>query len=543
MGGDLFRELSETVPALQALSQMIKERRMKQNKNVLFMAAVVLAGVLIMNSCGGIETPDVPAAPTIEEIYVDNREVAITWSAVNNAVTYTLYWNTTGGVDTSDNNISGLLVPYYVHTPLSLFKTYSYAVTAVNAGGESGLSNEVSALPALTPEELYSRLASDAEDDDRFGRSVAFDGDHVIVGADFEDGDGGSDRGAAYIFDRDEGGTDNWGEVKKLTASDAADGDQFGTSVSIDGSTAVVGAPYKDSGAAYVFYRNEGGDDNWGQEAILAASDAESGDLFGWSVVVSGNYAVVGAPYEDSEGTDSGAAYVFYRNEGGENNWGQVAILTASDVADGDHFGISVAISGDTVVVGANFGDGLEADSGAAYIFDRNQGGDDTWGLVTKLTASDGQGVDMFGYSVALDGDHVVVGAASRKGDGIFRGAAYIYGRNEGGDDNWGEVIVLTSSDPEDFDYFGGSVALDGDYLIVGAGGKWGDGIFRGAAYIFYRNQGGDDNWGEVMMLTSSAPEDEAYFGSHVAISGDNAIVGAEEEDRGGTDRGAIYIF
>lgn len=512
------------------------------------MAAVVLAGVLIMNTCGGIETPDVPAAPTIEEIYVENRELAITWSAVNNAVAYNLYWNTTGGVDTSDNNTSGLLVPYYVHTPLSLFKTYSYAVTALNAGGESGLSNEVSALPSLTPEELFSRLASDAEDDDWFGRSVALDGDHAVVGANLEDGEGGSDRGAAYIFDRDEGGTDNWGEMKKLTASEAADGDQFGTSVSIDGSTAVVGAPYgdsggADSGGAYIFYRDEGGDDNWGQEAILTASDAESGDRFGWSVAVSGNYAIVGAPYEDSGGADSGAAYVFFRNEGGENNWGQVAKLTASDAESGDQFGWSVTIDGDTVVVGANVEDGSGVDCGAAYIFDRNQGGDDNWGEVKKLTASDTQNGDFFGYSVAIDGDYVVVGALAKSGGGIYRGAAYIYGRNEGGDDNWGEAMVLTSSDPQDFDYFGGSVAIDGNYILVGAGGKWGDGFYRGAAYIFDRNRGGTDNWGEVMKLTASDPEDEAYFGSHVAISGDNAIVGAEEEDSGGTDRGAIHIF
>ena len=406
-----------------------------------------------------------------------------------------------------------------------------------------GVTNTNHTLPAVTPEELYKRLASDAEDDDRFGRSVALDGDYAIVGANLEDGEGGSDRGSAYILDRDEGGTDNWGEVKKLTASDAADGDQFGTSVSIDGGTAVVGAPYKDSGAAYVFYRDEGGDDNWGQEAILTASDAESGDLFGWSVSVSGNYAVAGAPYEDTGGADSGAVYVFFRNEGGENNWGQVAKLTASDAADDDHFGISVAISGDFVVVGANFGDGLAADSGAAYVFGRNQGGDDTWGQVTKLTASDGQSLDMFGYSVALDGYSVVVGAAGKLGGGFFRGAAYIYGRNQGGDDNWGEVVKLTSSDPEDFDYFGGSVAIDGNYIVIGAAGKWGDGFNRGAAYIFDRNRGGDDNWGEVIKLTASDPEDQANFGNSVAISGDYAVVSAEGEDGEGTDRGAIYIF
>jgi len=521
---------------------------MRQNKNVLFLAVVVLAGVLTMTTCGGVETPDIPGAPTIEEIYVENRELVITWSAVSNAVTYNLYWNTTGGVDTSDGKISGLLVPYYVHSGLSLFKTYSYAVTAVNAGGESGLSSEMSALSALTPEELYKRLASDAEDNDRFGRSVALDGDHAIVGANLEDGAGGSDRGAAYVLDRDEGGTNNWGEGKKLTASDAADGDQFGTSVSISGGTAVVGAPYEDSGgtdsgAAYIFYRDRDGEDNWGEEAKLIASDAESGDLFGWSVAISSNFVVVGAPYEDSGGADSGAAYVFFRNQDGENNWGQVAKLTASDAADGDHFGISVAISGDFVLVGANFGDGLEADCGAAYIFDRNQGGDDTWGQVTKLTASDGQSVDMFGYSVTLDGDYVVVGAAGKLGGGFLRGAAYVFFRNQGGDDNWGEVVKLTASDTQDMDYFGYSVAIDGNYLIVGATGKWGDGIFRGAAYIYDRHRGGTDNWGEVMKLTASDPEDGAYFGNSVAISGNYAIVSAEGEDGGGTDRGVIYIF
>jgi len=523
---------------------------MKQKKNVFFMAVVVLAGVLTMTTCGGIETPAAPSAPTIEEVYVENRQLAITWSAVNNADSYNLYCNTTGGVTTSDNNISGLRVPYYVHTGLSLFKTYSYAVTAVNAGGESGLSNEVSAQPAVTLEELYKRLASDAEDNDRFGRSVALDGDYAVVGADYEDGDeGGSDRGAAYIFDRNEVGTNDWGQVKKLTASDAADGDQFGWSVAVSGDFVVVGAPYEDSegtdcGAAYIFFRNEGGDDNWGQVKKLTASDAADGDQFGWSVAVSGDFVVVGARYGNSGGTDCGAAYIFSRDQGGDDNWGQVVELAASDAERGDQFGWSVAISGDYVVVGANFEDGSGGDRGAAYIFGRYQGGDDNWGEVTKLTASDAADGDYFGYSVGISGDYVVVGALGKSGGGFYHGAAYIYDRNQGGTDNWGEAMKLTASDAEDFDYFGGSVAVDGDYVIVGAAGKWGDGIFRGAAYIYDRNQGGTDNWGEVMKLTSSDPEDDAYFGNSVAISGDYAIVGAEEEDGdGGTDRGAIYVF
>lgn len=528
---------------------------MKRSKTVIFLALILGAGAFFMTACGGGnggdgngEPPPLPpGAPTIEDIFTDNRELAILWDVVTNADTYNLYWNTTGGVTTSDSSVTNLRTPYYVHTGLSLFKTYSYAVTAVNAGGASGLSNEMSALAAGVPSELWKRIAADAQDLDLLGNSVALSGDYAVAGAYGEDG-GGVDRGAVYIFDRNYGGNDNWGQVKKLTASDTTNGDNFGFSVAIDGDYVVVGAFYEDGlgfdrGAAYVFYRNQGGTDNWGEVVKLTASDAADSDEFGYSVAIDGDYVVVGARLEAGAGSNRGAAYVFDRNYPSADNWGEVTKLTASDTADLDQFGFSVSISGDNVVVGARLEDGAGTDRGAAYVFNRNQGGADNWGEVTKLIASSPENAAYFGYSVAVSGDFAVVGASGEDGTGTNRGAVYIYYRNNGGPNAWGEWMKILASDAEDGDEFGSSVAIDGDYLVVGAFYEDGAGTSRGAAYIYGCNTGGADAWGEVMKLTASDAADQDWFGYSVAINGNYAVVGSVFEDGGGTNRGAIYIF
>jgi len=526
---------------------------LKKVKGLLIMGFFVWAAMFIMTACGGgtdengEPTPSPPGAPTIEDIYSENRELAILWDVVSDASTYNLYWNTTGGVTTSDTSVTGLRAPYYVHTGLCLFKTYSYAVTAVNAGGTSGLSNEVSALAAGVPEELWKRVASDAQNLDFFGYSVGLSGDYAVAGAQYVD-DGGTDRGAAYIFDRNYGGNNNWGQVAKLVASDAEDSDVFGRSVAIDGDYVVVGAISEDGGgidrgAAYVFYRNQGGTDSWGQVAKLVASDAEDVDEFGYSVAIDGDYVVVGAIFEDGLGSYRGAAYVFDRNQGGTDNWGQVAKLVASDAEDNDQFGNSVAISGDNVVVGARYEDGLGTNRGAAYVFGRNEGGTDNWGQVTKITASNPEDAAYFGYSVAVSGDFAVVGAYGENGTGTNRGAVYVYDRTQGGPDAWGQVAKLTASDGEDIDEFGSSVAVDGDYVVVGTHQEDGAGTSRGAAYIYGRNYGGADIWGEVMKLTASDAQDQDYFGFSVAIYGDYVVVATPYEDGSGSNRGAVYIF
>ncbi len=161
----------------------------------------------------------------------------------------------------------------------------------------------------------------------------------------------------------------------------------------------------------------------------LTASDAQTFDSLGWSVAISGDTAIVGAYLESAGAPDTGAAYVFQRDQGGPGNWGEVTKLTASDAQAADWFGISVAVSGDTVVVGSYLEDAGGNTAGAAYVFQRDQGGADNWGEVTKLTASDAQAGDQFGESVAVSGDTAVVGAPLEDAGGSDAGAAYVFRR------------------------------------------------------------------------------------------------------------------
>src|SRR3984893_1758489 len=227
-------------------------------------------------------------------------------------------------------------------------------------------------------------------------------------------------------------------QVTELAASDAASGDQFGYSIKISGDTAVVGAYQKNSstGAAYIFERNKGGVDNWGQVKELTASDAAQGDEFGEKVAINGDTVIVGAPFKNSQ---TGAAYIFERNQGGADNWGQVKEVTASDAAASDQFGFSVGINVDTVVIGA---ENKNLGTGAAYIFERNKGGAENWGQVQKLVAtSDGLQGAQFGSQVKIDHDTVAIGASLKNSS---TGAAYIFERNQGGVENWGQVQELT---------------------------------------------------------------------------------------------------
>ncbi len=397
--------------------------------------------------------------------------------------------------------------------------------------------------------QIQKMLAGDAQANDNFGNSVSISGDYAIVGA-YQEGVSGSKSGAAYLYYRNEGGTDSWGQVTKLKAHDTEGGDYFGISVSIWGDYAIIGAINEDAGgnnagAAYVFNRNEGGTNNWGEVTKLTASDAAAGDSFGISVSIWGDYAIVGARYEDAGGIDAGAAYVFNRNEGGTNNWGEVTKLTASDAAADDSFGYSVSIWGDYAIVGAVWEDAGGGNAGAAYVFNKNEGGTDNWGEVTKLIAGDAEGGDNFGVSVSISGDYAIVGARYEDTGGIDAGAAYVFNRNEGGTDNWGEVTKLTASDAAADDSFGYSVSIWGDYAIVGAVWEDAGGGNAGAAYLFNKDQGGADSWGEVTKLTADDAQYGDNFGSSVSISGGvvNTIVGAFREDAGGIDAGATYMF
>jgi len=379
--------------------------------------------------------------------------------------------------------------------------------------------------------------AADGAAYDRFGYAVAINGqaDAVVVGAYYANVGGAARQGAAYIFIRNQGGSpDNWGQVKKLAAGDGAANDYFGRAVAISGESAMVGAVGDDTGrgAAYLFVRNQDGANVWGPVQKLTAVDGAAGDNLGIAVAINeeADTFILGAPGDDSW---KGAAYVFARQA---NNWVQQRKTTASDGAVNDQFGGSVAISGDTLVVGADRDDTYK---GAAYILVRNWGGADQWGLVKKLTASDGVAYDYFSDSaVAISGDTVVVGAYGADISGsLQQGAAYVFARNQGGADQWGQVKKLTASDGADGDVFGDAVAISGDTVVVGA---WGADSWKGAAYVFARNQDGANVWGQVQKLTASVGATYDHFGDGVAISGDTVVVGAYGDDSG---KGAVYVF
>lgn len=455
-----------------------------------------------------------------------------------------------------------------------------------------------------------------------FGNSIAIDDNTMVVGAWYEPGittEVKDDQnlytvvtrvGAAYVFIRD-GHTWKQQAYLKVSNTDTLSfrGNLFGTSVAIDGDTIVVGAFHESSnatgvngyqnntkayqaGAAYVFIRNG---TNWTQQAYLKASNTQREDLFGTSVAISGDTIIIGAPKEDSKSTgingdqhdnsipNSGAAYVYIRED---NTWSQQAYLKASNTGLNDEFGRSVAISDNTVVVGAwreaSNATGVNGDqsdnsagnrsdgAGAAYIFIRNG---NSWSQQAYLkTTNPLSGVISndkrdggFGSSVAIAGDTVVIGTPNEEGnstvvDGVVNddsavnlthaGAAYVFNRNGS---QWGPQAQLKASNSGGFDRFGSSIAIDDNTVVIGApnkksrstavvanqndissirilGDRHGDGA--GAAYVFSRN--GSD-WRQRAYLTASNPDAGDDFGRSVSISGDTVVVGASGEDSNAT--------
>ena len=409
----------------------------------------------------------------------------------------------------------------------------------LQAAIEEALGHEAF-VPAIQAAKLS---APDGAAGDVFGFSVAVSGDTALVGA-MGDDDNGDHSGSVYLFERDLGGTNNWGQVKKIITSDGAAGDTFGWSVALGGDTALVGAYQDDdngsnSGSAYILERDQGGVDNWGEVKKLTASDGAVDDWFGYAVALYGDTALVGAYADDDDGGYSGSAYLFERDQGGTGNWGQVKKIIASDGAGGDKFGGSIVLSGDTALVGAVGDDDNGSNSGSVYLFERDLGGVDNWGEVKKLTASDGAAGDIFGNAVALSGDTALVGARLDDDNGADSGSAYLFERDLGGADNWGQVKKLTASAGAAGEFYGFAVALSGDTALVGA--EWD--TDNGSVYVLERNQGGAGNWGEAVKLTASDGAEGDRFGWSVALHEDTALVGAGWNDDSGGDSGSAYIF
>jgi hypothetical protein len=338
----------------------------------------------------------------------------------------------------------------------------------------------------------------------------------------------------------------NWNEIIKVAASDRSTSDYFGYSIAISGEYAIVGA-YQDgedvtgknsksrAGSAYIYKITNG---IWTQQQKIVASDRAFGDNFGMKVAISGNYAVVGAPFEDEDAlggntaSGAGSVYIFKQTNG---IWTQQQKIVASDRATSDGFG-SVAIDGDYIIVGASgnpkdiLGGDIKINAGAAYIFKQTNG---TWSQQQKIVATDRTEQVRFGNSVSISGDYILVGAwlddndASGANAKVESGSAYIFKQTNG---IWSQQQKIVASDRSANDGFGTSVSISGNYAILGTNGESEDEIGgntklgAGSAYIFKLT---NSIWTQQQKIVASDRASNDGFGGSVSISGDYAIAGA----------------
>jgi len=406
-------------------------------------------------------------------------------------------------------------------------------------------------------EQVVKACASDRLSDSYYGNSVAIDGNYAVVGANGDDFDtNGENRkinaGAAYVLHFN--GT-TWVEVQKLVASDRAAYDYFGCSVAISGDYIMVGANMDDNatstnlGSVYVFYNNAG---VWTETQKIASSDRHEDDFFGSALSLNGDYAIVGVYLQDynTAGLDSvgngGAAYIFKNIAG---TWTETQKLIASDRSATDYFGFSVDIEGDYAIIGAYAEDedangvNTQVEAGSAYIFKNYS---DTWIEEQKIVASDRYVEDYFGYSVSISNNYVIVGAYYEDEDELGSetisgaGSVYIYENNEG---VWSQVNKVVSSDRNENDRFGYSVSISGDYAVVGAFFEDEDSFdlnHLDFSGSAYVLKNTGGVWQQSRKITALDRQEQDYFGISVAICDTMIIAGAKQQDYDSTGGGIV---
>lgn len=360
-------------------------------------------------------------------------------------------------------------------------------------------------------------LASDGAAGDLFGSAVSVDDTTMIVGA-----PGAGGIGAAYVFVHD--GT-SWVEEAKLTPSDGAAGDDFGHAVSVHGDHVIVGAPGHDSagadaGAAYIFVHSGG---VWSEDAKLTATGAGAGDEFGVSVSMEHDHAAIGAPRE-AAGL-SGSAFVFSETGG---VWSQAVELFAADATAGDEFGFSVKLGDETLLVGSPHSDGPVADTGAAYVFDEVGG---VWSQTTKLAPAGLVGGDHFGIAVARSGLLLTIGASGDDTNGSNAGARY---NMVPSGSTWvvGHKALGTAAGNQ----FGGALSSSGKFVVVGQANHDGLGSNAGDARLM-----SGPALIEIFVASDPAPDDQ--LGCAIASSTCWVAVGACGSDTNGAEAGAVYTY
>jgi len=349
-----------------------------------------------------------------------------------------------------------------------------------------------------------------------FGFSVSIEGQTAVIGSPWNDARG-TRAGAAYIYTRD--GSGNWNYHQELIGTGVDTNDVFGHSVSLSGDTAIVGA--RDKNAAYIFVKDASG--NWSQQTKLTSGFS----TFGHSVSISNDTAIVGAYNATTfKGSSAGTALIYQRDASG--NWSQQANLFPSDGTNGAGFGFSVSLSHEsnntngTVLIGSwgNDVNGHDA-AGSAYVFQHDGLGN--WTEEERIIASDGAEGDYFGRSVSLSGNYALIGAYEDDDNGNDSGSAYLY--IDDGAGNWNEQVKLTASDAAAGDKFGTSVFLSGDIAVIGADLDDDNGNSSGSAYYFQKDSLG--NWIQQKKIIPLNVTTADQFGNSVSLSGDTILIGS----------------
>jgi VCBS repeat-containing protein len=391
-----------------------------------------------------------------------------------------------------------------------------------------------------------------------FGRSVSVSGNTMAVGSPLRDTP--ADAGSVFIYERDAGFGAPWGQVAELKGSDNTAGGRFGHSVAIDGDFMVIGAPYSEveattlnvsnpnNGFAYVFQRDPANANAWIQVAklICPVKNPRGGDAFGAAVTIQGSTVLVGAPNSDFPGiTLGGRVFEFSMGNGGPGDWTHTSTLVGSDnrgasgFQEGEFFGVSVAIDGNSSVIGASGANkGVSAellDFGAAYVFSRTAPGQ-VWTEIKKLenfASPDANRYDRFGFSVDISGERIVVGSFSPRSLAEFTrtGAVYVYQRDTGGADNWGQTAALSASDGPLSINFGASVAISDDLLMVGSPGPSREvPESRGFVELFRWSASTTPMWKKIDRFSPGSPTAVDGFGRAVAIDRFIGVVGVNTD-------------
>lgn len=372
--------------------------------------------------------------------------------------------------------------------------------------------------------------ASDGAPKERFGSAVAIEGDRALIGAegDVPDSRDTEDNGAAYTFERSDG---SWSQQTKRKGGE---NENFGNAVALDGDTALIGAVYAGFNGKASLYEWASGSLNFRAKFTPEPFNPWGFSEFGRSVAVDGDTLLIGSPEEGNpNGAGAGAAYAFERSN---EEWNGTK-LVADDGEEDDKFGQAVAVSGDTAFVGANHDENSNGnDAGSVYVFERSGG---SWSQAAKLTADDGNDNALFGDSLALEGSTALIGAVTDDSPEQASGSVYVFERSDG---NWNQQAKLTATDGDDVDWFGSDVALDGTTALIGA--RLDDdpnGDRAGSAYVFEKSDG---NWSQQTKLSADDGDGRDRFGYSVALSGDTALVGAFiDEDPHGLKAGSAYVF